>query len=123
MKFFFRYQSEVNEFWTVMREHDQDEKPEDAISPSGQPAVVMTVDRPVDECMFTLRPAYPVKNVTDGKPPGNSRYYLQISNPLNEADYVTSQQAFALDEASKVIALFSGQPYERAKKLFINRKY
>ena len=123
MKFFYRYQSEINEFWTVMREHEQDEKPEDAISTSGHHAVVMTVDRPVDECMFTLRAAYPVKNVTSGKPPGKSRYYLQISNPLNEADHITSQQAFALDEVSKILTLFSGQPYERAKKLFISRRY
>lgn len=112
MRVWWMYQCDEGTSWSVFREQDAVERPEDAVCRDGHEAVTLTKMPPADLVRVALVPATRVADQVTGRTWHDKRYLLEVSTWDGEARL--SEREFEWNEAVRRMAQFEGLSPDRA---------
>src|SRR5215212_2077567 len=80
MKVYWEYQCDYGHRWTLYRDENALEEPDDAVCPYGHEAVTLQKARPIDVVQITFRPAARIIDDVTNKVVDERKYWLVLSD-------------------------------------------
>jgi hypothetical protein len=117
MKVYWRYQCDYGHSWTLFRDENSVEQPEDIHCPEGHEAIILKKSRPIDRLEITFRPAGFTSDKITNKLWGEKRYRLILSD-LENVETRTSRITYSWQEVIQLADRFKDIAAESAWNLW-----